>query len=55
MNVTKNTLSIVTGATGGLGKELSKSILAKQGKLVFVARHQQKIDLFGSEIGELKN
>ena len=55
MNIAKNTLSIVTGATGGLGKEISKSILAQQGKLVFIARDQQKIDSFGSEIGELKN
>lgn len=55
MNIAKNTLSIVTGATGGLGKEISKSILAQHGKLVFVARDQQKIDSFVSEIGELKN
>ncbi len=54
MNIAKNTLSIVTGATGGLGKEISKSILAQQGKLVFVARDMHKIDLFEREIEESK-
>lgn len=55
MKISKNTLSIITGATGGLGKEISKSILAQQGKLVFLARDQQKIDSFESEFGELNN
>jgi benzil reductase ((S)-benzoin forming) len=54
MNIAKNTLSIVTGATGGLGKEISKSILEQQGKLVFIARDKHKIDLFEKEIDELK-
>jgi benzil reductase ((S)-benzoin forming) len=54
MNIAKNTLSIVTGATGGLGREISKSILAQQGKLVFVARDKHKIDLFEKEIEESK-
>ena len=55
MNIAKNTLSIVTGATGGLGKEISKSILAQQGKLVFLARNKHKIDSFEKEIEESKN
>jgi benzil reductase ((S)-benzoin forming) len=54
MNITKNTLSIVTGATGGLGKEISKNILVQNGKLVFVARDEQKIKLFEKKIDELK-
>ncbi len=52
MNITKNALSIVTGASGGLGKMISESVLAQAGNLVFVARDQQKIDLFEKEIGE---
>ena len=55
MNIAKNTLSIVTGATGGLGKEISKSILVQNGKLVFVARDEQKINLFGKELDELES
>uniref|UniRef100_UPI004047E279 SDR family NAD(P)-dependent oxidoreductase n=1 Tax=Algoriphagus sp. TaxID=1872435 RepID=UPI004047E279 len=55
MNIAKNTLSIVTGATGGLGKEISKSILVQNGKLVFVARDEKKIKLFGEEINDLKS
>jgi len=55
MNIAKNTLSIVTGATGGLGKEISKSILVQNGKLVFVARDEQKINLFRKELDELES
>lgn len=53
MNIAKNTLSIVTGATGGLGREISKSILEQQGKLVFVARDTEKSNLFEQEIDEI--
>ncbi len=53
MNITKNTLSIVTGATGGLGREISKSILQQHGKLVFVARDIDKSNLFEQEIDEI--
>lgn len=52
MKITKHSVSIVTGATGGLGKRISESVLEQAGKLVFVARDQQKIDLFEKEIGE---
>ena len=46
MDITNKSLSIVTGATGGLGKALSDSILNKSGKLLFVARDLKKINSF---------
>ena len=46
MDITNKSLSIVTGATGGLGKALSDSILNKGGKLLFVARDLKKINSF---------
>jgi len=46
MDITKKCLSIVTGATGGLGKALSDSILNKGGKLLFIARDLKKINSF---------
>ena len=46
MDITNKSLSIVTGATGGLGKALSDSILNKGGKLLFVARDLNKINSF---------
>ena len=46
MDITNKSLSIVTGATGGLGKALSDSILIKGGKLLFVARDLRKINSF---------
>lgn len=52
MNITTSTLSIITGATGGLGKSISESILANGGKLVFIAREQQKINLFEKNLNQ---
>ena len=46
MNITKKSFSIVTGATGGLGKAISDSILNKEGNLLFVARDLQKINSY---------
>lgn len=46
MVITNKSLSIVTGATGGLGKALSDSILKNGGKLLFVARDLKKINSF---------
>ena len=46
MVITNKSLSIVTGATGGLGKALSDSILNKGGKLLFIARDLKKINCF---------
>ena len=46
MDITNKSLSIVTGATGGLGKALSDSILSKGGKLLFVARDLRKINSY---------
>ena len=46
MNITNKSLSIVTGATGGLGMAISDSILKKEGKLLFIARDLQKINSY---------
>ena len=54
MEITYKTLSIVTGATGGLGKALSDSILKKDGKLLFVARDIKKINSFIDNIENSK-
>ena len=54
MEITNKTLSIVTGATGGLGKALSDSILKKGGKLLFVARDIKKINSFIDNIENSK-
>ena len=55
MDITNKSLSIVTGATGGLGKALSDSILNKGGKLLFVARDLKKINSFIDTIENSKN
>ena len=44
MKITNKSLSIETGATGGLGMAISDSILNKEGKLLFIARDLQKIN-----------
>ena len=54
MDITNKSLSIVTGATGGLGKALSDSILNKGGKLLFVARDLKKINSFIDNIENSK-
>lgn len=50
MKITGKTLSIVTGATGGLGKAISKMILDHQGHLLFVARDEEKIQAFVNQL-----
>ena len=54
MDITNKSLSIVTGATGGLGKALSDSILSKGGKLLFIARDLKKIDSYSDTIENIK-
>lgn len=54
MVITNKSLSIVTGATGGLGKALSDSILNNGGKLLFVARDLKKINSFIDTIEKSK-
>jgi benzil reductase ((S)-benzoin forming) len=54
MNITKKSLSIVTGATGGLGNAISDSILNKEGKLLFVARDLQKINCYIKNVEKSK-
>jgi benzil reductase ((S)-benzoin forming) len=50
MKITNKSLSIVTGATGGLGKSISKSILNSGGYLLFIGRDTNKINLFEKSI-----
>ena len=54
MNITKKSFSIVTGATGGLGKAISDSILNKEGNLLFVARDLQKINSYVDTVEQSK-
>ena len=54
MNITNKTLSIVTGATGGLGKAISNSILIKGGKLLVVARDLNKINSYVDTVEKSK-
>lgn len=54
MVITNKSLSIVTGATGGLGKALSDWILNNGGKLLFVARDLRKINSFIDTIDKSK-
>jgi len=55
MNITNKSLSIVTGATGGLGNAISDSILNKEGKLLFVARDLQKINSYVDKFEKSKH
>jgi len=50
MKITKNSLSIVTGASGGLGSSIADSILSFGGKLLFVARNEEKIKNYEAKI-----
>lgn len=52
MKITNKSLSIVTGGTGGLGKSISESILSYGGKLLFIARNMDKINLFENDLDE---
>jgi benzil reductase ((S)-benzoin forming) len=54
MKITNKSLSIVTGATGGLGMAISDSILNKEGKLLFIARDLQKINSYVDIVEESK-
>lgn len=50
MKITSKSLSVVTGATGGLGKSISKSILSSGGYLLFVGRDTNKMKSFEKSI-----
>lgn len=50
MKITKNSLSIVTGGTGGLGTALSNFILEKKGYVLFVGRNFEKINIYESTL-----
>ena len=46
MKITKKSLSIVTGGTGGLGTALSNFILENDGYVLFVGRNFEKINMY---------
>jgi benzil reductase ((S)-benzoin forming) len=52
MRIKENSISIVTGATGGLGRAISQKILKNENRLIFIARDIVKINLFEKEIAK---
>jgi benzil reductase ((S)-benzoin forming) len=43
MKITENSISIITGATGGLGQSIAQFINNKKGSLILIARNAEKL------------
>ncbi len=50
MNFNNNTFSIITGATGGLGNEISKKLINNKSNILFIGRKEEKINLFENNL-----
>lgn len=45
MKITENSISIITGATGGLGQSIAQFINNNKGGLILIARNEEKLKL----------